>query len=122
MTDNEIIKALECCSNRYDCYSCEYYNQYCKGDMNVTLKDALDLINRLRAENEKLIERILEVQRCDNELIETLNKIHEEKVKTAKAEILKEFVYELMQIPNVAVYKNEIKDLLEESVARINDN
>lgn len=54
LTDKEIVKALECCSNRYDCYSCEYYNQYCKGDMNVTLKDALDLINRLQAKVDDL--------------------------------------------------------------------
>jgi len=90
MTDNEIIKALECCSNRYDCYSCEYYNQYCKGDMNVTLKDALDLINRQKAEIEALIAGQ-----------ETLQKY----IVTAKAEAIKEFAERLKK--NFDTYTDE---------------
>lgn len=58
MTDNEIIKALECCSDdepRF-CSVCPYYlqdkdNDYCREDMN---KDALSLINRQKAEIETL--------------------------------------------------------------------
>ena len=56
LTDSEIVKALECCQREYDknCKEC-FYNKYsitgCSGEM---LKDALDLINRLQAENERL--------------------------------------------------------------------
>lgn len=45
MTDNEIIKALECCShNDPDCHLCPYVGVNCR-DLE---SDALDLINRLR--------------------------------------------------------------------------
>lgn len=58
MTDNEIIRALECCSDEElpFCSVCPYYlqdkdNDYCREDMN---KDALSLINRQKAEIETL--------------------------------------------------------------------
>ena len=56
MTDNEIIKALECCvaENEEECkVNCPY-----KGNMTMCVIDlpekSLDLINRQKAENEKL--------------------------------------------------------------------
>lgn len=45
MNDNDIIKALECCSNQM--YSCT--DKQCKAK---TLGNALDLINRQKAELE----------------------------------------------------------------------
>lgn len=54
MTDNEIIKALECCiakRNQY-CFSCSFSKE-----TNCTLKmleKTLDLINRQKAEIEQL--------------------------------------------------------------------
>ena len=56
LTDNEIVKALECCKYEYDT-KCELccYNFYsrtgCRGELR---RNALDLINRLQAENEQL--------------------------------------------------------------------
>ena len=47
MTDNEIIKALECCSNQM--YACT--DKQCKAK---TLANALDLINRQKAEIDRL--------------------------------------------------------------------
>ena len=56
MTDNEIIKALECCGefhNKRDCLKCPYYN--IKIACSIELKnDALNLINRQKAEIERL--------------------------------------------------------------------
>lgn len=54
MTDNEIIKALECCANNPNdsvCYEskCPLFGQKC---IDVLSKNAIDLINRLNAENE----------------------------------------------------------------------
>ena len=52
MTDNDIIKALECCVNKH-----EWFVSYCDGDGNkhhITIKDILDLINRQKAEIEEL--------------------------------------------------------------------
>jgi hypothetical protein len=54
MTDNEIIKALECCvHDDYDyCKECSYLkNKPCQLNL---IQDAFDLINRQRAEIERL--------------------------------------------------------------------
>lgn len=56
MTDNEIIKALECCTksdtNENYCDPCPYlHEKYCAAKIS---KDALDLINRQKAEIEML--------------------------------------------------------------------
>lgn len=58
MTDNEIIKALECC-NKDDCDNCPY-KRNCKNVM----CDVLDLINRQQAEYNNLLEqfRILDCE------------------------------------------------------------
>ena len=58
LTDNEIVKALECCNEwekPEDCTNCPAKG---KGECCVlTLKiDALDLINRQKAENKELLE------------------------------------------------------------------
>lgn len=54
MTDNEIIKALECCSTAQNCTPCKYEpNEYEKGTVgccNELMKNAIDLIKRQQAE------------------------------------------------------------------------
>ena len=60
MTDEQIIKALECCATDKtdDCFQCPYDNIVYKpgngGCVNRCRKDALDLINRKKAEIERL--------------------------------------------------------------------
>lgn len=56
MTDNEIIKALECCANWESDKSCEECpaNTYGFGCANKRAKASLDLINRQQAEIERL--------------------------------------------------------------------
>lgn len=51
MTDNEIIKALECCANG-KCGECPLFKEDCGDD--IICKIALDLINRQNAEIERL--------------------------------------------------------------------
>lgn len=57
MTDNETVKALECCISNTDenCNKC-----VCSGSnvscVDVLLQNALDLINCLQAENKELLE------------------------------------------------------------------
>lgn len=64
MTDEQIIKALECCAtdDGDDCSQCPYGNIVYKpgngGCVNRCRKDALDLINRQKAENEREINQI----------------------------------------------------------------
>ena len=51
LTDNEILKALECCDNCF-CGHCVYQPKInCREELS---HDVLDLINRLQAENERL--------------------------------------------------------------------
>ena len=109
MTDNEIVKALECCCGiEHDCDKCPYEENDECGELNSILKDALDLINRLQAENERLnFVRTRDAQRYDQKISDQahtnciLIDLHskaikevkelEEKLKTAKAEAYKEF-------------------------------
>ena len=64
MTDEQIIKALECCAtdDGDDCFQCPYGNiVYKPGDggcVNRCRKEALDLINRQKAEVENEIKEI----------------------------------------------------------------
>ena len=79
MTDNEIIKALNCCGNQM--YSCT--DKDCKAK---TLGSAVDLINRQKAE----IERLKAVRNAELDTIHTLGDDYEkalEEINRLKAEI-----------------------------------
>ena len=105
MTDNEIIKALECCidsSHFGDCFElgcpmasadgCDAY-----GD-NKLLKSALDLINRQKEEIERLTDEretlLKECKRCGRKTQKCIVKL-QKKLKTTRAEAIKEFWKEL---------------------------
>lgn len=93
MTDNEIKKALECCILG-DCQGCFYGDtdqRHCKDDL---MQNALDLINRLEAENRSLISDVnlyrQEVERLQIE--QTIAKFEKNKdFANAKVEGVKEF-------------------------------
>lgn len=61
MTDNEIIKALECCDNDKQCTECPMNDSYPFCD-DVIGGIALDLINRQKAENSNLTSRLTSLQ------------------------------------------------------------
>ena len=92
MTDNEIIKALECCMKTEfisDCAKCEMLASDCKDTL---IENALDLINRQKAEIERLTETL------DGETTENMRLKHEiEKLENesyrAKVEISKHYDY-----------------------------
>ena len=90
MTDNEIIKAVECCLAKENCevISCEkcpLEKQYeC---MDIMFHQTLDLINRQKAEIEKYKSGMI----ANAEVVKTL--INE--LKTAKSEAIKEFAERL---------------------------
>ena len=83
MTDNEIIKALEICSHRngdLPCKGCPAYSidKMCMEDL---MSDALDLINRQKAENESLKMDLVKCSiRLDN-LYKTADEIKSEAIK-----------------------------------------
>ncbi len=56
MTDNEIIKAFECCNkcdNGKGCFECPY-RQYCPDCLRRRNEDTIDLINRQKEEIQRL--------------------------------------------------------------------
>lgn len=112
MTDNEIIKALECHSKNHPktCEGCPYANTYhdINGEcIDVMATDTLDLINRQKAEIEELKEKT-EKQRLIIEAIDDnmfplpFETDYDKAIKNAKAEAIKEFAKRL-----VAIYEND---------------
>ena len=59
LTDNEIVKALEC-RVKGKCPECPYFHSYPCDKCKKLDKDALDLINHLQAENERLKDEVKE--------------------------------------------------------------
>ena len=66
LTDNEIIKALECCVSDGGCIStgCPMINE-CRIDIESAEKYALSLINRQKAE----LDRLREIEKLWNKLL-----------------------------------------------------
>ena len=85
MTDNEIIKALECCGNIVDstCKECAYHETYNASCVVRLMRNALDLINRQKAEIESLKHRKTELQ------------IRNQELQHEKSEAIKEFAEKL---------------------------
>ena len=61
LTDKEIVKALECCVIDQNCSKCPHYNhgKQTRECLEVSIEGAIDLINRLQEENERL-KRLIE--------------------------------------------------------------
>ena len=118
MTDNEIIKALECCNRNGSCFQCPYDRASFEHEpdcASVMTADALDLINRQKAEIERLkdLNNVLEIDiinaNMNLEHIQTENEKHRnifdrvfkevqeakslyvKDISRAKAEAVKEF-------------------------------
>lgn len=90
MTDNEIIKALECCINA-DCVNCpKWSEEWYSGMCSDFLPMILDLINRQKAE----IERLTTLAELGNIRANGYRAMRD-KAKNAKAEAIKEFAEEI---------------------------
>ncbi len=86
LTDSEIVKALECCCVEHACSKCPYAENNSCGCINGILKDALDYINRLETENERL-----------NNNISAMAITLRNSAKETKAEARKEFAERLKE-------------------------
>ena len=104
LTDSEIVKALEICGkgimfSKHDCKKCPYYTE-----LNCETKckqNALDLINRLKAENERL--------RKELNLVSILYQDEQERNSIIKAESYKEVAERLKnEIINDTAYACDI--------------
>lgn len=106
MTDNEIVKGLECCVTKEDCDGCPYdeINDCIKGHE----EDILDLIKRQKAENERL-KTNLNIE-LENYATEYDNKI--------KAEAYREFAerVKLLNQNNLILWNEQIDNILKELV------
>ena len=89
MTDEQIIKALECCVKTEfisDCAKCEMFAFDCR---DILIENALDLVNRQKAEIERLKKRntLLLKKKCND--INTARKIIKSEAIKELAERLK---------------------------------
>lgn len=93
INDNDIIKALECCTNN-KCYTGGCPLIGATGCVGTLTGSALDLITRQKAE----IERVR--AKCEKRTQEKLElgRIYTQKLKTAKAEAVKEFAERLKEV------------------------
>ena len=136
MKDNKIIKSLECCTS-FDCEHCDYEIReeiktlQCNDNL---MKDALDLINRQRAEielykdyNDKLMEKLgkckIAVGITEEERNQLLNHYFIDTefgngtpLQRARAEAVKEFAERLCEgrvsnDPVVIAVKYELKEM-----------
>ena len=112
MTDNEIIKALECCSTQDGCKSCIFYED-CVSPIEkaeLIMKNALDLINRLKAENERL-------EKVRKDEVEKLMSAIDRTIAEAKAEAYKEFAERLKEktytYSDITGYQSTVVDVNE---------
>ena len=99
MTDNEIIKALECCM-KDDCENCPYFANglfECGEHFN---EDVLDLINRQKAEIERLKAECGNQSALWSKHYENIFETAKETVKAeaVKAEAVKEFAERLKEM------------------------
>ena len=85
VTDNEIVKALECCTTKgAKCSDCPAFKKVDRSDCKKYFRGAIDLINRQQAENEILNNNI-------SAMVVTLRN----SAKATRNEAIKEFAYRL---------------------------
>ena len=98
MTDNEIIKALKCCSEANNCSVCDYEpDEYQKGTIGCSNKimiHALDLINRQKAE----IERLNGCVKSEDEVRTIAETVIQSRIKTIRTETVKDFMKMLTKV------------------------
>ena len=96
MTDEQIIKALECCCtlNGVGCRNCPQYDIHSAMCVKNLIRNALDLINRQKAENERLkceMGKLLPKDCSYAMQMEVSNKLESQ----IKSEAIKEFAMKL---------------------------
>ena len=129
MNDNDIIKALECCANTNwidECEGCPLYDtEKC---INTVMQNALDLINRQKAEIERLTGE-LAISQTGYVSMEGHAWQLREQLKSAKSEAIKEFAERVDKIlclqigPSKRLFwkiKEDIDNLVKEMVGESN--
>lgn len=121
MTDNEIVKAFECCYLDKPCDKCPLYNgeyEICTSHSDDLPRKIVDLINRLQAEKEKLQNNISAMAiTLSNSARATRHEAHKEFAERLKE---KSEVCMVDDELKVVVTVNNIDDLLKEMVGEGN--
>ena len=122
MTDNEIIKALECCCEaelKEDCrkLKCPFFDNESQNCMNVDDEDAmnrfaLSLINRQKAEIERLNESI----QYGNEICENCQSDKDKGLKAARKRAIKDFAERIKRHCTSIELNEYIDSIVEEMV------
>ena len=130
LTDNEVKKALECCSTYHDVRSCKNCPLDGKCEPNLLEQYALDLINRREGENKKnetiirFADKTIESLKAEVERLKANEEMAEgyadALVEMTKAEAYKEFAEKIKEktkwlFSSVSI-NNEIDNLLNELV------
>ena len=122
LTDKEIVKALECCCIEHACGKCPYTRNKGCSCINGILKDALDLINRQKAEIERLLQKLQRPQDADPmDFCGVLCDFSEELIKKAKAEARKEFAERLKADMDGWIYDFEYHSELYSALNRVDN-
>ena len=123
MTDNEIIKALECCCANNNCDGCplDYltFSSECASKLAI---NSLDLINRQKAEIERLENEYRWLDQESSILAADVTELSNQ-LKTAKAGAYKEFAERLKKEKslNWLISTEDVEDLLKEMDGANND-
>ena len=106
MTYNEIIKALEQIAS-WICDECKFHGEMCDGDKceKVVAENALDLINRQKAEIERLEKELMKCKLEKEMLYQTVEEIKSE----AKKEFAEELEYFVLN-EDIEVVEPKCKD------------
>jgi chromosome segregation ATPase len=112
LTDSEMIKAIECCTSTTEigCELCPY-----SSTVNCLLRstqDALDLINRYKAEIERLTDLINEIAEANEDLVRDNHDLYVS-LKKRDAEI-EELERQIENIEQEAELKWEREEMLDE--------
>ena len=99
MTDSEIVKVLECCTtNGASCKDCPAFVKVDRSNCKKYFRGALDLINRLQAENERLLQKTQRPQDADPmDFCGVLCDFAEGLIAKAKTQAYKEFAERLTE-------------------------
>ena len=111
MTDNEIIKALECCRDNSRCYTCPRLGMNCC--MNLLMRNALDLINSQKAENERLEKELMKCKLEKEMLYQNVEEIKSEAIKKFAEELKNYFSISECYLDIINIIDNFVKEMME---------
>lgn len=103
-TDNEIVKALECCFIHVNCTNCPAASPPTEGCLSAVCKQAIDLYNRQKAEMERLKEAYALYEETTG-------------LKWARAEAIKEFGERVKDlVDNPALIRGRVIDIIIDTI------